>query len=332
MTQSVNGVAEKGISSDFQPPRWLRGPHGQTVLARYLRPEGGVLLRRERVEMPDGDFVDLDWAFPELLSDQKKPLIIVLHGLEGSARSRYALELYRQLAELGVPSVGLNFRGCSGPPNRGMRFYHSGETGDPRFVFEMLRARNAGRRLGAIGFSLGGNVLLKYLAEDAVDTPISAAAVMSVPFDLSAGSSFVETGIARIYMRKLLRSLKLKVRRRRDEVSDVCDVPRAMSSTNFREFDDAVTSVIHGFENAEHYYSECSSYGVIDRIRTPTLVIHALDDPFLPADRIPIEALRANDDIHMRVCDSGGHVGFLDRHLEFWGEKCLARHVTEMLG
>ena len=199
-------------------------------------------LVRDRVELPDGDFVVLDWAAlgggAESGTEDSLPLVLVLHGLEGSAQSKYALETYRQLAARGVASVGLNFRSCGGELNRLPRLYHSGDTGDVRFIVDLLRQRFPHRPLGAIGFSLGGNVLLKYLGEEGRSGPgglagLSAAAAISVPYDLSAGADSLEVGFARIYVWRLLRSLKAKLRAKAGQVRGLLDLERAMEPKPF---------------------------------------------------------------------------------------------------
>jgi predicted alpha/beta-fold hydrolase len=186
----------------FVPAWWLPGSHLQTAGARWSRPLRGVRLRRERLTTPDGDFLDLDWAESAMPAGGPRALVLLLHGLEGSARSGYALETYRRLARRGIPAVGLNFRSCSGPLNRGPRLYHSGETEDTRFVIRTLRARFPDARLGLVGFSLGGNVLVKYLGEEGErgqrGQGVAAAAAISVPYDLAAGARYMERGLAQL--------------------------------------------------------------------------------------------------------------------------------------
>jgi predicted alpha/beta-fold hydrolase len=179
--------------------------------------------------------------------------VLLLHGLEGSARSGYALETYRRLARRGIPAVGLNFR-CSGPLNRGPRLYHSGETEDTRFVIRTLRARFPDARLGVVGFSFGGNVLVKYLGEEGErgqrGQGVAAVAAISVPYDLAAGARYMERGLAQLYVLRLLRSLQRKVRARSAALGDRMDVPRALRARTFHEFDDAATAPLHGFRDA----------------------------------------------------------------------------------
>lgn len=272
-------------------------------------------LRRERVTTPDGDFLDLDWVVDRhggtASSGPHRAVVVVLHGLEGSARSGYALEAYRQLSARRIEAVGLNFRSCSGELNRGQRLYHSGETEDLRFVVRLLRARFPSAPIGALGFSLGGNVLLKYLGEEGEQGEVRAAAAVSVPYDLAAGAAHMERGLARVYVWRLLRSLQRKVRARAQDLGDRVDVPRALRARTFWEFDDAATAPLHGFRDADDYYARSSSAGFLARVTVPTLLIHADDDPFLPAAAIPRSSVDANPCLAGVFTRWGGHVGFV---------------------
>jgi predicted alpha/beta-fold hydrolase len=317
----------------FRPAWWLPGPHAQTLGARMLRPKSGLAHRRERWITTDDDFLDLDFVDgPELRDDV---LVVLLHGLEGSTSSGYMLEIARRLAEIGLGSVGLNFRSCSGEINRGRRLYHSGETSDLRFVIERLREQDPARRLAAAGVSLGGNVLLKYLGEDGSSSPLVAAAAWSVPFDLAAGARFMEHGFSRQYVGRLLRSLKAKVRIRRDEIGRFLDLERTLRARTFWEFDDAATAPLHGFAGADDYYRRSSSSAFIPEITVPTVIIHSRDDPFLPAGAIPEAAMRANPAVTPMISDHGGHVGFVSRSSPgapfFWAEAAIARWLGDHL-
>ena len=322
------------VSPSFHPPWWARGPHAQTLGARFLRPKGRVPLKRERWHTPDGDFVDLDFVDIEGLREDC--LVLLLHGLEGSARSGYAYQIYEQLSRRGFQTVGLNFRSCSGELNRGLRLYHSGETEDPRWVLGRLKERFPNKRLAAVGISLGGNVLLKYLGESGEQSGLDLAAAWSVPFDLSAGADFMEKGFAQVYVTRLLRSLKAKVRIRTVELEPLIDLERTMISRTFWEFDDAATAPLHGFDGAADYYGRSSSAGFLGAIRVPTLVIHSADDPFLPAEAIPGNALEANPILTPLITERGGHVGFITgaNPLKpvFWAENTIADWLAERLG
>ncbi len=323
--------------SEFRPAWWLPGPHAQTIGARILRKKSGVKLRRERIELPDGDFLDLDWVGHAAGSevDEGAPLVMVLHGLEGSAKSGYALQLYRELALCGLQPVGVNFRGCSGEPNRLPRAYHSGETGDLAHIADTLSQRFSGRQLGSVGVSLGGNVLLKYLGEQRGNkTAIAAAAAISVPYDLSAGADHIEHGFSRTYRAFLVRKLKRKVRAKLDVVNGKIDVSGALAARTFRDFDNAVIVPLHGFNDAEDYYRKSSSNQFLSSIEVPTLLIHSLDDPFLPISSVPVQAGVDNPLIETAFTHNGGHVGFVSGapwSPVFWAEYTVARFLAARL-
>ncbi len=318
----------------FRPPPWLRGSHAQTLGGKLFRRDPGVALRRARLILPDGDFVDLDVGPEPGTRPAGAPVAVVLHGLEGSARRAYMRVTYARLLERGVRPVGLNFRSCSGEPNRASRMYHSGETEDLAAVIADLQTRFAGRPLGAIGFSLGGNVLLKYLAERGEGAGIAAAAAVSVPYDLSAGATALETGLmSRVYNAYFLRMLRAKIGAKRALLADLIDVDGTLRARTLRQFDDAATAPLHGFRDAEDYYARSSSGPLLDRIRTPTLLLHSFDDPFLPADRVPIRAAAGNPWIVPAFVPNGGHVGFVEGtpiRPRFWAEEEAARFVAEI--
>jgi predicted alpha/beta-fold hydrolase len=320
-------------TESFKPAWWLPGPHAQTLGARLVRPKHGLPSRRERWTTVDDDFLDLEFVDGPGLRDDA--LVVLLHGLEGSAGSGYMLELARRLAGRGVASVGLNFRSCSGEMNRGRRLYHSGETSDLGWVVDRLREQQPGRRLAAVGVSLGGNVLLKYLGERGSSAALTAAAAWSVPFDLAAGARFMERGFARHYVGRLLRSLKAKVRARAPEIGRFIDLDGTLKARTFWEFDDAATAPLHGFAGADDYYRRSSSAGFIPAISVPTLVVHSRDDPFLPVDAIPEAAMHANPSVTPLISNHGGHVGFVAGDVplapRFWAEDRIARWLADRL-
>lgn len=349
----MSGEASPYTPRPFRPAWWLPGGHAHTVAGKLLRPEPELPLRRERLETPDGDFLDLDLAADP---DPSGPIVLVLHGLEGSARRHYMKLMYVALGRHGIHAVGLNFRSCSAPvdeggpepagagpprrfqPNRTARFYHSGETSDLAFVLDHLRARFPGRRLGAAGFSLGGNALLKLLGETGREgrASVEAAAAVSVPYDLSAGARRLERGLlSRIYTRYFIRSLREKALAKAPLLAEACDMAAVARARTLREFDEAATAPLHGFRDAEDYYARSSSGRFLAHIRVPTLLIHALDDPFLPRASVPIAAARANRHLTTLFPPTGGHVGFVSgspRAPRFWAEEEAARFLAAHLG
>jgi uncharacterized protein len=293
-----------------------------------------VDLRRERIETPDGDFLDLDFA---LDAADDAPPVVVLHGLEGATTRRYMRNTFRRLLDAGLAPIGLNFRGCSGEPNRTTRAYHSGETEDLRLVLDLV-ARRYDRAAGLVGFSLGGNVTLKHLGERGAEARerLGAAVAVSVPFDLAAGCDCLGSGLmGRVYTRYFMRSLLRKIELKAHLLDDACDLAAIRRARTLRQFDEAATAPLHGFRGAADYYDRSSSAGLIAHIRVPTLVIHAQDDPFLPADRIPVAAMEDNPWVTPVVTRRGGHVGFLGGsplRPRFWVEDAIAAWLARALG
>ena len=322
------------VARDFRPALWAPGPHAQTLLARVLRPAEWPPARRERLLTPDDDFLDLDWGVDP---GPGSPIVLVIHGLEGSARRRYVRNACRELERSGLWPVALNLRGCSGEPNRALHFYHSGKTDDPAFVLATLRERHPGRKIGALGFSLGGNMLLKLMGErdDGGLGLLDAAVAMSVPYDLAAGCALLERSpMGRAYSAYFLRSLKGKVLLKRDRLGRVLDLEGAAAARTIWEFDDRVTAPLHGFESAAAYYEESSSVRYLSGIDTPTFLLHAVDDPFLPPDSIPHRETEANPVLVLALERCGGHVGFLEGtpwDPSFWAEEEAARFLADHL-
>ncbi len=326
-------------SAPFQPPSWIRGPHAQTLAGKFLRPSGDHPLRRVRFDLPDGDFVDLDVGADPLGG---APVVLVLHGLEGSTRRNYMMNAYRALHARGLQPIGLNFRGCSGEPNRLPGAYHSGDTADVRAVLAWIRLQFPDRRLGLLGFSLGGNVLLKLLGEAGAEPgsstrpPVDAACAISVPFDLSAGADALgQGGMGRLYTLYFLRSLRRKLEAKRNLLDPILDLPMALGAPTIREFDDRVTARLHGFSGAEDYYARSSSLGFLDRIRVPTLLLQSRDDPFLPLPATEAAAAVPNPALRRVFTDRGGHVGFVARRGQgprrFWAEEEAADFLAKAL-
>lgn len=318
----------------FRPAWWLRGRHAQTIGGKVFRPDLRIALERERLETPDGDFLDLDIAPAPRAG---APVVLVLHGLEGSARRRYMLVTYRELLARGLQPVGLNFRSCSGEPNRTPRFYHSGETDDLRYILGELAGRFPDTPIGAVGFSLGGNVLLKYLGEEGAGEPyLTAAVAISVPYDLAEGCRRLESGLmGRVYTEYFMRNLRRKMEAKAALLEQHCDLAAVRRARTLREFDDAATAPLHGFRDAADYYERSSSARFLNGIRVPTLLLHAEDDPFLPSCGIPRDAARENPFLVAGLTERGGHVGFITGPVpwavRFWAEEEAARFLGEQL-
>lgn len=300
------------IASRFRPAGWLRNRHAQTIfpslpITRFPRPA----TVRHLLELPDGDVTVVDWLVNPAPVDDLTPLLVVLHGLESSAESAYARQLLHAAGKQGWSAAVLHFRDCGDYRNRLPRRYHAGETNDLRYFLGKLRTDGWCGPIVAAGYSLGGNVLLKYLGEDGMATPVHAAAAVSVPLNLHKSADALSKGFSRIYQRHLLNRMKEAVRRKFNPDTAAFDWHRTMRARTFAEFDDAVTAPLHGFSGKDEYYDRCSSAGFLATIERPTLIINSLDDPFLSPDMLPNEAnLSAN--VVLEVSAYGGHVGFVE--------------------
>lgn len=321
----------------FRPAPWLPGPHLQTLGGRMLRPGGPVTYRRERWATGDGDFLDLDFAEPDGPAPDARPLVLLLHGLEGGSDSAYVVEAARRLGEAGLDAVALNFRSRSGQPNRLRRFYHSGETGDLASVLARLREDRPDAPLAVVGFSLGGNVLLKYLGEreERAREVVDAAVAVSVPYRLAVSARRMERGLGPMYAAWFLRSLRRSVRAKAREHGHDFDLDRLARVRSLREFDDAFTAPVHGFRDAEDYYRRSSSARFLPEIRVPTLLLQARDDPFLPEEGLPEARMRRNPWLLPVLVERGGHVGFVEGatpwEARFWAEEEAVRYLTTIL-
>ena len=258
--------------------------------------------RRLVLDTPDGDFLEVDW----ISGPQDAPVVIVLHGLEGSTDRYYVVDIMQECARRGFQAVALNFRSCGSRINRTRRFYHSGETGDLAFLVDWLREKKQADRIYATGFSLGGNVLTKYLGETGSQSGFRAAAPVSVPYDLKASSVAIGRGFNRVYEQYFLRSLRKKLSLKRKQFPDL---PRFTGSTLY-DFDDQITSRIHGFDDAEDYYHQCSGKRFLGEVETPTLLIHAKNDPMCALETMPRDVVEQNPNLYPLITHSGGHVGF----------------------
>ncbi len=300
------------VSSDFSPAPWLRHRHLQTVwpsfpFARSPRPP----LHREILELPDGDATVVDWLTEPARTSDASPLLVVLHGLESSAKSNYARQLLHAAAARGWRAVVLHFRDCGDYRNRLPRRYHAGETGDLRYFLRKLRTDGHEGPLFAAGYSLGGNVLLKYLGESGADTPLTAAAAVCVPLNLHVSARALSRGFSRFYQHYLLRRMKASVRRKFNPDTAAFDWARTMEARTFAEFDDAVTAPLHGFANKDDYYDRSSSARFLKTVDRPTLILNARDDPFMTDEVIPDES-RLSPFVTLEVSEAGGHVGFIE--------------------
>lgn len=310
------------VESTFRSAWWLPGAHLQTVWPFLFRRRRMPVFTWERVELPDGDFLDLAWC------GSGPNICIVLHGLEGCYQSHYAPGLMQALSRAGWRVVMLHFRGCSGEPNRLDRSYHSGETGDLAYVLKLLAEREQPAALTAVGFSLGGNVLLKYLGETGTAAKLHAACAVSVPFDLAIGALRLERGLSRLYQWWLIQSLQRKIRTKFSQRDCPLELDRLKHHNTFRKFDTAVTAPLHGFRDADDYYRRCSSRPFLKSITVPTLILHALDDPFLGPMGVP-DADELAPTVRLELSRQGGHVGFVGGRLPWQAEYWLDQRISD---
>jgi uncharacterized protein len=312
----------------FEPARWARNRHLQTIWGPLFR-RRRLALRRERFETPDGDFLDLDW----LDGAARSPLLLVLHGLEGSARSHYVVGLVRRAASRGWRAVVVHFRSCSGEPNRLPRFYHAGDTGDLDEVLRDLVRREPGARVGAVGVSIGGNVLLKWLGEQEEQAPaeLVAAVGISVPFNLAPCAQALDVGLPRVlYTAGFLRTCRAKVREKARRYPAFVDVGAALRARTFAEYDQVVTAPLGGFAGAADYWVRASCAPWLPRVRRPALLLNALDDPFVPPEALP-EVRTLPPWIVAELTPRGGHVGFIEGRWPWTADSWAERRAIEFL-
>ncbi len=297
----------------FHTPWWLRGGHAQTILpARFTRHQR-IAFRRERWDAPDGDFIDLDWT--SHAAAPGTPLVVMFHGLEGDSASHYAQSLMVALRTRGWQGVIPHFRGCSGELNRAPRFYHSGDSAEIRWVLQRLRDQvrriEPDRPMLAVGISLGGNALLRYLGEDGNAAGfLRAAAAVSAPLDLAAGGAALSSGFNMIYTRMFLQTLKRKSLSKLEQFPGLFDRDTMLASRDLYAFDNVVTAPLHGFRDTDDYWARAASKPILGEIRIPTLVLNARNDPFLPARHLPGPA-DVSDHVLLEQPEHGGHVGFM---------------------
>lgn len=311
--------------SAFRPAWWLPGPHLQTLYPSLLRRRRLPPLTRERLELPDGDFLDLEWTGKTAGS-----VVLMLHGLEGSLESHYTGGMLGVLAQQGYNACMMYLRGCSGEPNRLPYSYHSGKTDDLDFVVRAIQDRLPETALAIIGFSLGGNILLKWLGEQGASAGIRTAVAISVPFDLNQAALRLEHGWSRIYQHHLVKKLHGSARRKARLHQLPWPAERISELNTFRRFDNEITAPLNGFRDVDDYYTRASSKQYLKAIQVPTLLIQARDDPFLPATALP-----QDDDLSptvtLELSNRGGHVGFVSGRNpvrpQYWLEQRIIRHL-----
>lgn len=321
----------KVTQSSFQPHSVIANPHTQTILPKFFLSRSTIKSVNERITTPDKDFIDLSWFMPT----NSKAIVVLFHGLEGSANSHYIQHLAAALNADNIGAVVMHFRGCSGEPNLNARTYHSGAVFDPLFVVPLIAQRYKHLSLFAAGFSLGGNMLMKLMAQHP-QLPIKGSVCVSAPLDLAASATSINAGFSQVYQWHLMKSMKANLLRKIHKV----DMPQLKVSLKeiqamrtFREFDDNITSVLHGFADADDYYAKCSALPDLHLISKPTLIIHAKDDPFMDERVIPAPP-SISDSVAYELSQHGGHVGFLNAlsgQSKLWLPTRITHFIREIL-
>lgn len=314
--------------NDYHSPLLFGNGHIQTIYPVLFRTIEDVTYTRERITTPDNDFLDLDWS-----TTNGNRLALISHGLEGNSTRNYVKGMVRAVNQAGWDALAWNYRGCSGEPNRRLRSYHNGATEDLSLVIDHAAATDRYKEIALIGFSLGGNLSLVHLGRDRVNPRVSKAVVFSVPCDLEASAAVLARPSNALYMKRFLVMLHEKIRDKMETMPQSIDDKGYQSIRDFKTFDDRYTAPIHGFNNAEDYWHQCSSKQFIPRIRIPTLIINAKNDPFLPRECYPVDEAKSNPHVILQITKSGGHVGFIDFNREglYWSERQATRFINGRL-
>ena len=316
--------------SGYKPAFWFKFRHINTIFPAFFRSFPGFEYQRERITIPDGDFLDLDWS-----RNGNDKLLIVLHGLEGSTQRPYVKGMIRLFNQMGWDGLGVNHRTCSGELNRLLRSYHMGVSDDLASVLDFVIKNHEYSSIVLAGFSLGGNVLLKFLGEEGSSVPdeVKAAVAISVPIHIESASVEIDKWFNRHYVWRFMRTLNRKMEEKARRFPGKLDVSRPMPG-NFAEFDDRFTSHLHGFKNARDYWRKCSSHQFLKDINVPTLLINARDDSFLSEKCFPYEIAKENAYFYLETPRWGGHVGFAgdkSSNGAYWTESRAYEFVTRFL-
>ena len=332
---AADDATDDDADDPYRAPWWLRGAHLQTIVPALLARRSEVRYTRERWDTPDGDFIEVDRLASPRSTDGARPVLVVFHGLEGSADSRYVRGLMAAALAHGWDGIAPHFRGCGGSANHMPRFYHSGDSEEVDWVLKRVATMRASKQTSdapifAVGISLGGNMLLKWLGERGASASalVAGAAAISAPMDLAASGAALGRGFNRVYARMFLRTLKAKSRAKLEHYPDLFDRARMEASRDLHAFDDVVTGPVHGFRDADDYWARASSKPLLKNVAVPTLILNARNDPFLPACALPT-CHQVSSAVTLEFPDEGGHVGFV--HAGRDGHQWMPRHVTQFL-
>lgn len=316
------------IEPTYKPPFFFKNGFIATVYSGLVR-KVSLKQVRERITLSDGDFLDLDWSFSK---EKSTKLIILLHGLEGHAQRPYVTGPAKLFNENGVDAVCVNFRGCSGEDNLLYRSYHSGDTEDLETVINHAISNKNYTEIYLKGISLGGNIILKYLGEKAVvPKEIKAAIAVSVPCHLYGSAKELHAFKNSLFHNRFKRHLVDRLKIKQKNFSNELSVEEINSIKTLYDFDNVYTSKAHGFKDAEAYYEICSSLQFLSNIKTPTLIINALNDSFLSPECYPVKEAKNNPNLYLEMPKHGGHVGFINRRNSYYNEKRALSFVKEQV-
>lgn len=314
--------------TDYRPSRLFRHGHLSTIYQAVFRKVHGVEQKRERLELPDGDFLDLDWSHAEQPS---KKVVVLLHGLEGDAQRHYITGSAKQLNQHGFDVCAMNFRGCSGEPNRRYLSYHSGATEDLSSVIDHILRTKTYADIFLMGFSLGGNLLLKYLGEnDVLPEQVKGGLGVSVPCDLKEACIELMKPKNFIYSNRFKKYLLTKLRIKQQQFPERITKQEVKSIKTLKDFDDAYTGPAHGFKDAFDYYEKCSCKQFLPNIKVPSLIINAKNDSFLGEDCYPIKEAENNANLYLEMPTYGGHVGFGGKQNITYAEQRAVEFFTSL--
>lgn len=309
----------------YTPPLFFGNGHIQTVFPVLLRKIDSVCYKRERITTCDNDFIDLDWS-----THNNSRLVIISHGLEGNTHRAYVKGMVKAFNDNGWDALAWNYRSCSGEPNRLLRSYHNGVTDDLARVIDHAKHKNPYKQIALVGFSLGGNLTLLYLGRQTPDSLVKKAVVFSVPCDLKSSAEALAKPVNKLYMKRFLVLLHRKIKAKMELMPGLIDDKDYDQIKDFKAFDNRYTAPIHGFKNAFDYWEKCSGKPFIPDITVPTLIVNAVNDPFLPEACFPVKEAASNKQVTLCMPNSGGHVGFVsfnDQNL-YWSEKQAVKFLN----
>jgi uncharacterized protein len=315
------------IPSSYKAPGWLPGKHAETIIPNLMRKVEGIQYTRERITTQDGDFLDLDWS-----CTGSSKLVIIAHGLEGNTSRPYVLGMVKEMNAAGWDALSWNFRSCSGEINKVVQLYHAGLYRDLAAVISHALSTKRYKEVALIGFSIGGNIVLKYLAETAIiPSEIFKAAVFSVPCNLKACVEELSLRKNRVYVNNFLETLRVKLEEKIKLYPELLAYLHPKEIRSLIDFDNLFTAPLNGFKNAYHYYEVCSSKHNIPDIRTPVLIVCAQNDPFLNQDCFPLKECADSKWVSFELPEEGGHLGFMKKsiHGRYWSEERVLKYLAE---